>query len=246
MIRQHFLPESLKGGEKHFRWRGGEVSRIEGLSDGVFALALTLLTVSLEVPNSFDELAGAFKQVPAFLVCFAILAMLWYYHYLHHRRYGLEDGISNTLNLVLLFLVLLYVYPLKFLFSLLFQGMIDVHPSDRIIMGDGNMPTLMLLYSFGAIGVFLVLFLMTLWAYRKRAELELDARELVITKGEAIAHLISIGIAVVSVTLVLIDDALAPWSGLVYFLMGPVHGIRGYLTGSAVEKLAAAEESPPE
>ena len=37
------------GADQAFRWRGGEVSRLEGLSDAVFAFAVTLLVVSLEV-----------------------------------------------------------------------------------------------------------------------------------------------------------------------------------------------------
>jgi uncharacterized membrane protein len=36
--------------------RGREMSRIEGLSDAVFRFEITLLVVSLEVPNTFDEL----------------------------------------------------------------------------------------------------------------------------------------------------------------------------------------------
>ncbi|NIV14887.1 MAG: DUF1211 domain-containing protein [Aliifodinibius sp.] len=40
-------------GDQEFRWRGGDVSRMEGFSDAVFAFALTLLVVSLQVPNSF-------------------------------------------------------------------------------------------------------------------------------------------------------------------------------------------------
>jgi uncharacterized membrane protein len=38
------------------RLSGREVSRIEGLSDAVFGFEITLLVVSLEVPNTFDEL----------------------------------------------------------------------------------------------------------------------------------------------------------------------------------------------
>jgi uncharacterized membrane protein len=40
--------------------RGRDVSRLEGFSDAVFGFALTLLVVSLEVPDTFDgwEKAG--------------------------------------------------------------------------------------------------------------------------------------------------------------------------------------------
>ena len=38
------------------RLRGREVSRIEGVSYAVFGFEITLLVVSLEVPNTFDEL----------------------------------------------------------------------------------------------------------------------------------------------------------------------------------------------
>ena len=41
--------------EKDFRWRGGEIARIEGLSDAVFAFCITLLVVSLEAPKTFAE-----------------------------------------------------------------------------------------------------------------------------------------------------------------------------------------------
>ena len=37
--------------EKNFRWRGGQVSRIEAFADAVFALSLTLLVVSADVPG---------------------------------------------------------------------------------------------------------------------------------------------------------------------------------------------------
>jgi len=33
------------GADLAFRWRGGEISRLEGLSDAVFAFAVTLLVV---------------------------------------------------------------------------------------------------------------------------------------------------------------------------------------------------------
>src|SRR5215475_9318067 len=113
MQRQH---------EEGFRWRGGEIARIEGLSDAVFAFAVTLLVVSLEVPKTFHELVAIMRGFVAFAICFALLMQVWHEQYRFFRRYNLQDSVSTVLNCVLLFLVLFYVYPLKFLFTFLLNG----------------------------------------------------------------------------------------------------------------------------
>src|SRR5713101_2995080 len=118
MIREKLIDKGI-GDNKKFRWRSHEISRIEGLSDGVFAFAVTLLVVSLEVPRTFAELMQTMRGFGAFAISFTLLFIVWFNQYKFFRRYGLQDNITVVLNGVLLFVVLFYVYPLKFVFTLM-------------------------------------------------------------------------------------------------------------------------------
>lgn len=219
------LPLSALHGERHFRWRGGDVSRLESLSDGVFALALTLLIVSNEVPASYAELLATFRQLPAFAACFAMFALLWYGHYQFHRRFGLENRISVLLNFAFLFLILFYVYPAKFLFTALFEGFLSQRPPQ---LG----PEVMLWYGGGVVCLFALLALMNAYAYRLRDALELDEVERLLARTAIREHLIHVAIALVSIALALCSQlALA---GLVYFLEGPLQGLNGWWTGRRI------------
>ena len=111
--------------------RGREVSRLEGFTDAVFGFALTLLVVSLEVPENFADLQQILIGFPAFAVTFSVICWVWYEHYLLFRRYDLEDGFTVVLNCVLLFIVVFYAYPMKFMFTRLISGTILGHRARR-------------------------------------------------------------------------------------------------------------------
>ncbi len=120
----HEFPSEHRRGllpEQYFRWRGAEITRLEAFCDVVFGFALTLLVVSLEVPRNYAEMMTALRGFLPFAVCFAQLVMIWVGHYRFSRRFGLEDPYTILLNIILLFLVLFYVYPLKFVFTLVFS-----------------------------------------------------------------------------------------------------------------------------
>jgi uncharacterized membrane protein len=106
-------------GKDGFVNRGAETTRLETFVDAAFAFAVTLLVVGGgdNIPANFDEFLVALKQVPAFALCFANIAFFWYAHYTWSRRYGLEDMLSTFLSLVLTFVVLVFVYPLKAIYS---------------------------------------------------------------------------------------------------------------------------------
>src|SRR5256714_15573333 len=117
MIREKLIDKRI-GDNKQFRWRSHEVSRTEGLSDAVFGFAITLLVVSLEVPKTYTELMQTVRGFGAFAISFTLLFIVWYHQYKLFRRYGLQDNATLILNGVLLFGDLFYIYPLKFVFTL--------------------------------------------------------------------------------------------------------------------------------
>jgi len=90
--------------------------RVANLSDGIFAIALTLLVLAIEIPNvAPGQLAGAMQdqvpQVIAFVISFALVAHYWW---IHHRFFArltaVEPGLI-ALNLLLLGCVALVPYP---------------------------------------------------------------------------------------------------------------------------------------
>lgn len=131
-----------------FVWRSHEPSRLETFSDAVFTFAITLIMVSLEVPRTFDELFEVFRGFLAFACCFSIVFIIWNNQNIYFRRYGLNNAYVTLLNALLLFVVLMYVYPLKFLFMALFSGGV-YHDHGHIgkMITEEQQPTLMYVVS---------------------------------------------------------------------------------------------------
>jgi uncharacterized membrane protein len=75
-----------------------DVTRLEAFSDAVFGFAITLLVVSLEVPDSFDELMQVMRGLPVFAVTFAILLLIWQEHHNLFKRFPSSDGVTIWLN----------------------------------------------------------------------------------------------------------------------------------------------------
>jgi uncharacterized membrane protein len=224
--------------EPHFRWRGGEITRLEGFTDAVFAFAVTLLVVSLEVPHTFAELAAAMKGFIAFALCFTILIQAWYFHYKFSRRYGLQTLYTIALTAVLIFVVLFYVYPLKFMFTLAVGGLsggvtVPREQLNKMVQSDHEVSVLWLIYCAGAIAVYLLFALLYQYAYKKRHELELNAYEATCTRNAIInfAGFAAVGV-VVALAAVVLPAPYANYAGILFSL----NGVWGWLAGAKMGK----------
>jgi uncharacterized membrane protein len=204
-----------------FRMRGTMPSRLDAFSDVVFGFALTLLVVSLEVPKTFDELMVAMRGFVPFAICFALLLLIWYSHYVFFRRYGLHDPLTIALNSVLLFVTLFYVYPVKFLFSLL-TGQFHVGIAGQIIR-TVDIPTLMVIYGLGYAAVYLLFALLYVHAYRLRDQLELMPTEMLDTRVMVYESFALMTVGLLSALVASFSKPqYAGLSGFIYMLIGPM------------------------
>jgi hypothetical protein len=221
MIRKLFSARHSMGGGQAGK-RNNEIQRIETFSDGVFAFAVTLLIVSLEVPHSFDELVTTMRGFLGFGISFFLLVFIWQEQHRFFRVYGMEDGVTLNLNIALLFLVLFYVYPLKFLFSLSFGNMIYGADKSPFTIKAGQVPTLMMIYALGFVAIYLLFFLMYLHARNKSAILGMTPVEKFDCGSTMYRMAIMVGTGICSfLTALLLKGDQASWAGYVYFLIWP-------------------------
>jgi uncharacterized membrane protein len=222
------------------RWRGHEVSRLEGFSDTVFAFALTLLVVALEVPHSYDKLMELMKGFPAFACSFALLVWIWSEHNTFFRRYGLQDAWTITLNAALLFLVLFYVYPLKFMFDAMFSQFLPRGQEGPVRMDLYQLANTSAIYAGGFVALFVVFALLYHHAYASREKLGLSELEAFDAKISIGHQVMSIGVGVVSLLIAMLAPLrfvrLAP---MAFFLMGPAHWYYGSRSGTKRRELEA-------
>ena len=222
------------------RWRSNEPTRLETFSDAVFAFAVTLIIVSLEVPKSFDELFETMKGFVSFGVCFALLFLIWNNQNIFFRRYGIVDAYVTFLNGVLLFLVLIYTYPLKFLFTLVLSD-------DNTYLSHGvklsmirveQVSTLMYVYDLGYLLIYLLFYLMYKHAQGNAEKLELTDYELFETRSQMYINLLNvlIGVFAIIATFILPENAKGA-SGYIYFLLPVAYPIFFAVRGRRSRKL---------
>src|SRR5437868_3858681 len=189
-----------------------------------------------------------------FAISFTFLLQIWHEQYRFFRRYNLQDFASIVLNCILLFIVLFYVYPLKFLWTFLVTswttGSIpQVHLANGAVermIEPHQLPQLMAIFSGGYLAVACTFMLLFSHALRKREQLGLDAHETLATKVSIGAAAIQAFTAGVSLLIVVFGGArFAGWAGLIYpILLGPGFSIYYGIMGAKKRRLQESTAAP--
>jgi uncharacterized membrane protein len=204
---------------KGFRLRGLEMTRLETFIDAAFAFAVTMLVISSgPVPNDIQALLDAFKNVPAFVASIAVLSIFWRGHWLWSRRFGLEDGASILISWTMLVMILIYVYPLRMLFSAMFYYLTNQAVGQAISANtEGQVRALFAIYGLGFAGIALMILLLNFRAWQLREPLRLNEHEKALTRAEVIGWSVPAAVGLVSFVLALsLPMKHIAWSGWIY------------------------------
>jgi uncharacterized membrane protein len=107
-------------GRRNKRLMDRETGRIEALSDGVFAIAITLLVLDLHVPQIeaglgdgalLEELAGQWPAYVSFVTSFATILIMWMNHHLIFKQVARADALFTLANGALLMMVTAVPFP---------------------------------------------------------------------------------------------------------------------------------------
>lgn len=245
-MKRRFTPEEIDRLPTSgvYRLRGLSTTRIETFTDAAFAFALSMLVLSLgALPGSMEELEAALKGVPAFAASFSMIGMFWYFHHEWSRRFGLEDGPTILLSFLLVFTVLIYVYPLRVMFSGMFFWFSGGYLTSQFsIAGIDDLGRIFVIYGAGFVVMCAVFILLNLHALRVGERLALSERERYETRTAAITWglVMATGVASVAVALLLEGpDVVA--AGFVYCVLPVVTaGFSRLRAGRARERFEGA------
>jgi uncharacterized membrane protein len=122
-------------------------SRVEAFSDGVFAVAITLLVLDLRVPLTSRSLIVALSdewpEFAAFAISFAVIGVVWVNHHAIFHRVSLVDRPLLFINLFLLMAVVMIPFATSLLAQYVAKGGAQASAGAALFNGA------LLLMSFG-------------------------------------------------------------------------------------------------
>ena len=204
------------------RLRGVANTRLDTFVDAAFAFGATVLLISSgELPGNYTELVALLKDIPAFILSYFTMMIFWLSHRAWSRNYGLEDKVTIPLTLLLVVSLLVYIYPLKLMYSTLLSFISGGYfPSGIQIASQAEGVSIIGFYGFGfsllsssMIGLY--------WrTYAVRKEMALNEVEAVDAKIGITIWMTLASIALLSGIVSLTTPVrFAVWAGMLYMLI---------------------------
>ncbi len=237
-MKKNLLYGSKEYSKDGFRYRGLETSRLENLTDAVFGFSITLLVISAQVPVTYTELQVSMYSFIGFIFCTMLLLGLWNNHSSFFAHYGLHDTTTKSLNALFIFMLLFYIYPLKYLFSyvgtaiyvLIMSKMGDKSDAFNRALENLNAAELTVAqwkdltirFGLGLFLIYIILMLLHIHAYKKSKQLDLNEREIYITKTFIFTYILLMAVCLLSILIVVIFGGYAAGHAGMAYLLTPI------------------------
>ncbi|MBD3180046.1 MAG: DUF1211 domain-containing protein [Candidatus Latescibacteria bacterium] len=228
----------------NFRMRGMEMTRLETFIDAAFAFSVTLLVISIDsIPGNYREFIDALKGIPTFAASFFIISTFWLGHRKWSRRYGLTDRFSAALSLCLMFVILVYIYPLKLMFSVLFAWITGGWlPSEFALEELNQLLGLFVIYGIGLTALASLMGLLYVNALKSSDGLNLSRVEKILTREEIAGYLVTAATGLISVGMaILLPDRIAVLSAFIYGTLPVTIPLATSIFSRKARKIAAGD-----
>lgn len=182
-------------------------SRLDNFTDAAFAFAVSLLVIGgAGAPVNFNQLTGALGDIPAFAFGFAVVAMFWAGHVRWRRLRGDGDALSMLLTLLLIFLTLIYIQPLRGM-----AAAVGLWFTGRGGGFGGSLTGLFAVYGTGFVAMALTMAALFRDIARKPG---LSAQDRIVARGEKIIWLI---LAITGIASILVSTtSYGKWAAMLY------------------------------
>ena len=192
-----------RGPRRRDQW-DTEFNRIVAFSDGVFAIAITLLVLALEIPDDahdvWNQLQNERSDLFAYALSFAVLGKLWISH---HRFFSVLERFDGSLMAL----------------NLLYLAFVAFVPYTSEVLGDySREPAAVILYAVGMFAVSLTFSAQIVYSYRAglvqpgTAELE--------RRFAGPSSLLVAGVCLLSIPVALVSTLAATLMWLAIFVVG--------------------------
>ena len=216
--------------------------RLDAFVDAAFAFAVTLLVAGGgDPPTKLSEMQDMLLSAPAYGASFALIVLFWLSYRDLGRLWPMRDALSTALSLAVVFVVLLYVFPLRLMMQSALHALSGgVLPGGDLVEGFADLRFLYVAYGSG--GMVLSLLFAALYRHhlgQGAAEPDQAVSARIWIMNWLILAAVSLASVIIALTA---PEAVAEWAGgFVYMSVPVVIGITSFFHARAMSRAAEVD-----